>query len=121
MGSQYVILHATIEGANSWPLGLKLLKPYIGTLDIKDFHWAKKEGKWTTENKPLGEGMVDLKRYFGLLKENGIQGPFSVHYEYPLGGAQDGAKVITMKKEDVLAAMKKDLVTFKGLLKEAGL
>jgi len=65
--------------------------------------------------------MVNLKRYFSLLKEYTIQGPFSVHYEYPLGGAQDGAKVITMKKESVLAAMKQDLVTFKGLLQEAGL
>jgi len=121
IGSQYDILHATVEGANSWPLGLKLLKSYIGTMDIKDFYWVKKETKWISEETPLGEGMVDLKRYFSLVKEYAIQGPFSVHYEYSLGGAQDGAKVITMKKEDVLAAMKKDLATLKGLLKEAGL
>jgi L-ribulose-5-phosphate 3-epimerase len=121
VGSQYDILHATVEGANSWPLGLKLLKSYIGTMDIKDFHWAKKEGKWISETTPLGEGMVDLKRYFSLLKEYAIQGPFSVHYEYPLGGAQDGAKVITVEKKVVLSAMKKDLVTLKRLLSEAGL
>ena len=121
MGSQYDILHATVEGANSWPLGLKLLKSYIGTIDIKDFHWAKKEEKWISETTPLGEGMVDLKRYFKLLKEYKIQGPFSVHYEYPLGGAENGAKVITIKKEEVLTAMKKDLVTLKQLLSEAGL
>ena len=121
IGSQYDILHATVEGANSWPLGLKLLKSYIGTMDIKDFYWVKKERKWISEETPLGEGMVDLKRYFSLVKEYAIQGPFSVHYEYSLGGAQDGAKVITMKKEDVLAAMKKDLATLKGLLQEAGL
>jgi len=90
-------------------------------MDIKDFYWVKKERKWISEETPLGEGMVDLKRYFSLVKEYAIQGPFSVHYEYSLGGAQDGAKVITMKKEDVLAAMKKDLATLKGLLQEAGL
>lgn len=121
IGSQYDILHATVEGANSWPLGLRLLKSYIGTMDIKDFHWVKKEGKWISETTPLGEGMVDLKRYFSLLKEHAIQGPFSVHYEYPLGGAQDGASVITIKKEEVFSAMKKDLVTLRRLLSEAGL
>ncbi len=121
IGSQYDILHATVEGANSWPLGLRLLKSYIGTIDIKDFHWVKKEGKWIAETTPLGEGMVDLKRYFKLLKEYSIQSPLSIHYEYPLGGAENGAKVLTMNKEEVLAAMKKDLVTLKQLLSEAGL
>jgi sugar phosphate isomerase/epimerase len=121
MGSQYDILHATVEGANSWPLGLELLKSYIGTIDIKDFIWAKREGKWRSETTPLGEGMVDLKRYFKLLKEHAIQCALSLHYEYPLGGAENGAKVLTIAKEDVLAAMKKDLVALRGLLSEAGL
>jgi hypothetical protein len=65
--------------------------------------------------------MVDLKKYFKLLKTYTIQSPVSIHYEYPLGGAENGAKVLTMKKEEVLAAMKKDLVTLKQLLSEAGL
>jgi len=121
MGSQYDILHATVEGANSWPLGLNLLKSYIGTIDIKDFYWTKKEGKWHSETTPLGQGMVDLKKYFNLLKEYTIRGPVSIHYEYPLGGAENGAKVLTIKKEEVLAAMKRDLVTVKQLLSEVGL
>ncbi len=121
LGSQYDIMHATVEGANSWPLGLKLLKPYIGTMDIKDFHWAKKDNKWVAQLVPLGEGMVDFKKYFNLIKEYAIEGPLSIHYEYPLGGAENGAKVVTMPKEEILAAMKKDVSTLRGLLTEAGL
>jgi len=121
LGSQYDIYHATIEGANTWPVGLKLLNPYIRTLDIKDFQWLKKDGKWSAETVPLGEGMVDFKKYVGLLKTLGISGPISIHYEYPLGGAENGAKAITMEREQVRSAMQKDLVTLKAYLREAGL
>lgn len=121
LGSQYDIMHATVEGANSWPLGLKLLKPYIGTMDIKDFHWTKKDNKWVAQLVPLGEGLVDFKKYFSLIKEYTIEGPLSIHYEYPLGGAENGAKVITLSKEEILTAMKRDISTLKKLLIEAGL
>jgi sugar phosphate isomerase/epimerase len=121
LGSQYDIYHATVEGANAWPVGLKLLRPYIRTLDIKDFIWSKKDGKWSSESIPLGEGMVDYNKYFTILKQLHISGPVSVHYEYPLGGAEFGAKVITIKREDIIKAMKKDLITLKNLLYEARL
>lgn len=121
IGSQYDILHASVEGANSWTLGLKLLRPYIGTMDIKDYRWAKKDGKWIEEVVPLGEGLIDFKKYFKLIKEYTIEGPFSIHYEYPLGGAEKGAKVITMGKEEVLAAMKRDLTTLKKFILESGI
>ncbi|HEY5822869.1 MAG TPA: sugar phosphate isomerase/epimerase family protein [Cyclobacteriaceae bacterium] len=121
LGSQYDVLHANVEGANSWPLGLKLLRSHIRTMDIKDYRWAKKETGWKAEVVPLGEGMIDYKKYFKLVKEYNIQGPFSIHYEYPLGGAENGAKSITIPKEEVLAAMKKDVVTLKRMLAEAGI
>ena len=121
IASQYDILHAVVEGANSWPLGVNLLKPYIGTLDIKDFQWTKKEGKWVSEVVPLGQGAIDYKKYFKLIKDNNIEGPLSMHFEYPLGGAENGARVITMKKEEVLSSMKRDLELLKKLLGEAGL
>jgi len=121
LGSQYDIYHATIEGANAWPVGLKLISPYIRTLDIKDFQWSKKEGKWSSESVPLGEGMVDYKKYLGLLKQCNIRGPISIHYEYPLGGADQGAKALTMKREEVISAMRKDLTILKRYLTEASL
>ncbi len=121
LGSQYDIFHATVEGANSWPIGLKLLKPYIKSIDIKDFLWAKKEGKWISDVVPLGEGMVDFKKYFELLKQQAIKVPASIHYEYSLGGAEHGAATLTIKREDVIAAMKKDCHALKNFFRSADL
>ena len=120
IGCQYDIRHATVEGAHSWPNGLKLMQPFIRTMDIKDFHWTKKEDTWQLENVPLGEGMIDYKKYFSLLNQHQIRGAFSIHFEFPLGGAENGEKTITIAREEVFAAMKKDLLTLKGWLKGNG-
>ena len=98
IGSQYDILHATVEGSNAWPIGLKLLKPYIKSIDIKDFQWAKKDDKWIPDIVPLGAGFVDFKSYFGLLKQYAIHVPISIHYEYPLGGAEHGNSTLNDEK-----------------------
>jgi sugar phosphate isomerase/epimerase len=116
IGSQYDINHATVEGANTWPVGLKLLKSFIKSIDIKDFLWTNREDKWQIDYVPLGEGMVDFKKYFGLLKQYGISVPISVHYEYPLGGAEHGDRSLKMSREEVISAMKKDLTTLKNFL-----
>jgi L-ribulose-5-phosphate 3-epimerase len=121
LGSQYDIYHAKVEGASTWQVGMKLLSPYIRSVDIKDFVWLKKDGKWMVETVPLGEGMVDFKKYFELIKQLGISVPVSLHYEYPLGGAENGAVKITMKRDDIISAMAKDLETLKRYLKEANL
>jgi L-ribulose-5-phosphate 3-epimerase len=120
IGSQYDILHAMVEGANAWQLGLKLLKSHIRTLDIKDFVWQKSESKWKMQVVPLGEGMVDYNKYLRWLKEYNVHGPFSMHFEYPLGGAENGARLLTMRKEDVLMAIKRDVGVFRRMLAEAG-
>lgn len=39
LGSQYDVYHATIEGANAWQVGFRLISPYIRSIDIKDFKW----------------------------------------------------------------------------------
>jgi L-ribulose-5-phosphate 3-epimerase len=116
LGCQYDIRHATVEGANSWPLGLKFVAPYINTIDIKDFHWTYLEGKWKLENVPLGEGMVEFKLFFQLLHQIGIQVPYSIHLEYDLGGANKGARELTIPAPKVIAAMKRDLNTLKNYL-----
>ncbi len=109
LGSQYDIRHAVAESGTSWKNGLQLVHPLINTIVIKDFKWTEKNGRWRLENMPLGEGMVDFDAYFKLLKQYGIQVPVSMHYEYPLGGANSGKRTLTMEKPKVIAAMKKDL------------
>ena len=114
IGCQYDIRHATVEGGNSWPLGLKLLQSHIRSIYIKDFRWTKTNGAWHEENTPLGEGMVNFKKYFDLLKSGSYNGPISVHYEYPLGGAEEGAKKLNIDRAIVLTAMQKDLEKLKS-------
>lgn len=121
LGSQYDIYHAMIEGGYSWPVDLKLLAPFIKSLDIKDFIWKKDKDKWSSDTVPLGEGMVDFGKYLGLIRQLNISCPISIHYEYPLGGAEHGDVKLSMKRDDVISAMQKDLVTLKEHLKEATL
>ncbi|QJW89321.1 sugar phosphate isomerase/epimerase [Spirosoma taeanense] len=115
MGIQYDIRHATVEGGLSWPNGLRLLQPRIKTLVLKDFRWEKKDGKWVVQNTPIGEGMVDFKTYFGLLKKYNLRVPISLHVEYPLGGAEEGATRLSGSPERVFAAMKQDLARIREL------
>jgi L-ribulose-5-phosphate 3-epimerase len=65
--------------------------------------------------------LVDYKKFFALVKRLNIRCPLSLHYEYPLGGAEKGSKTITMKKEEILETIARDLKTLKGWLKETGL
>jgi sugar phosphate isomerase/epimerase len=120
IGCQYDIRHATVEGAHSWPVGLQLLNDHVKTINIKDFHWAKKDGQWKEENVALGEGMVDFKKYLGMLKTYNYKGPVCIHYEYPLGGAEDGATKLTVPKEKVFEEMRSDLRKLKQWIVEAG-
>lgn len=115
MGVQYDIRHAVVEGGLSWQNGLRLIHPQIKMLTLKDFVWLKKNGTWRAEDVPLGEGMVDLKAYFSLLKKFNIQVPLSLHFEYPLGGAEHGSSQISTDKKIIFAAMKRDLLKVKEL------
>ena len=65
--------------------------------------------------------MVDFKHYFKLVKKARFSGPITVHYEYPLGGANKGKRELTIPKNEVLSAMRKDLKKLKEWLKEAEL
>lgn len=121
MGCQYDIRHATVEGGQSWTTGLRLLAPRINSLDIKDFRWENENGKAKLVNVPLGQGTVEFARYFQLLRQHGVRGPISLHFEYDLGGAEGGSRTPTMPKEAIFAAMRQDIRTLKRLLSDAGL
>lgn len=118
-GVQYDVRHATVEGGNSWILGMNLIKPWIGTTDIKDFIWEKNpNGRWTAKSVPLGEGMVDFAAYFR--EYNSIKGsaPISIHYEYDLGGAEHGNLNPKMPLAEIRKWLVKDLTILTEKLKE---
>ncbi|MDZ4709197.1 MAG: sugar phosphate isomerase/epimerase family protein [Saprospiraceae bacterium] len=116
LGVQFDIRHAMVESANAWTNGLQILAPFIKSSDIKDFTWANKDGKWLVENVPIGQGVVDFKKYFQRLNDLKITGPLCLHLEYPLGGANDGAKNISIPPDQVTKAMKSDLMNLKKLM-----
>ncbi|GAB4045346.1 sugar phosphate isomerase/epimerase family protein [Spirosoma litoris] len=119
MGIQYDIRHATVEGGTSWPNGVRLLLPQIKTIPIKDFRWEKKGNQWVVQDVPLGEGMVDFKTYFQLLKKANLQVPVSLHIEYPMGGAEHGTTHLSIPRNDLFMAMKRDLNRLKEMWKSA--
>jgi sugar phosphate isomerase/epimerase len=119
----YDVAHAMIEGGmGGWVHSSRLLLPYTRGIAIKDFYWAKNaQGKWEHVWCPLGDGMVDLKRFLAMLKHAGFTGPVQMHFEYPLGGAEHGETTLSIDKTKVLAAMRRDLEKLRTLLQEAGL
>jgi len=118
IGCQFDVRHATVDGAKAWPTSFKLIHNHIGSMPIKDFYWAKDGEKWETKNIALGQGMVDFKQYFQLIKKYNIVKPLSLHYEYPLGGAESGATRLTVPQDDVIVQMEKDLKKLRSWLKE---
>ncbi|RAJ94373.1 sugar phosphate isomerase/epimerase [Larkinella arboricola] len=121
LGCQYDIRHATVEGGTSWPTGLRMIHPHIRFIAVKDVIWEKVDGKWKAVSVPLGQGMVDFPAYFALLKQLNVRVPISLHLEYPLGGADQGKRDITIPREKVYQAMQTDLQTLRAMLKKAGL
>lgn len=111
IGINYDIGHATIEGGyGGWIASLRIAGRHLRGIAVKDFVWAKDaKGAWKEKWCPIGEGMVKLDQFFGLVQAMDFSGPVQIHYEYPLGGANGGARTITIPKEEVFAAMKKDL------------
>lgn len=121
IGVQYDIRHAVVEGGVAWPLGMKLLAPWIKSTAIKDFLWKKENGKWIIENVPLGEGMVNFDAYLKEYIRLGISGPVSIHYEYELGGAELGNTKPKMSLDEITVFLKNDLNWLKKKFTEQGI
>ncbi len=113
-GVQFDIRHAMVEGPNTWPVFLEILSPYINSLDIKDYTWTGEEEKEVL-NVPLGEGLVPFKTYFEELRRFGVAGDFSIHYEYPLGGADHGTSELGISREQFSEQVGADLSYFTNL------
>ncbi len=123
VGVNFDIGHATVEGGmGGWINSFRVLKPYVRGVAVKDFTWAKDaKGAWKVQWAPLGEGMVHLPQFFGMVRDAGFTGPMQLHFEYPLGGADQGKTTLTIPPQDVFAAMKRDLNRLHGYLGQAGL
>jgi sugar phosphate isomerase/epimerase len=121
IGAQFDVRHATVEGANVWSVYYRLVAPYTRTLVLKDFYWEKTSKGWQLINCPLGEGMVNFKEFFRLVKTFGKPEVVIIHYEYPLGGVEHGDRELKIEKSQILDAFQRDLLWAKSNMKEAGL
>ena len=123
VGVNFDVAHATIEGGlGGWINSFRITGPYVRGIAVKDFAWAKDEsGAWQTQWRPLGEGMVHVAEFLRMVKASSFHGPLQQHFEYPLGGANDGKATITIPPAEVFAAMKRDLGRLRGQLLQAGL
>lgn len=120
LGVQYDVRHATAEGGESWPLGFRLLQPWIRCTDIKDFRWQQSPGKLVVEDVPMGEGVVNFDRYFKLVRELNVTGPMSLHFEYPPFERLKEPMPPAQKRTAFAAAMKKDVAVLKDRMARQG-
>ncbi len=112
IGVQYDIAHATVEGGFSWELALEIITPWINSLAIKDFIWAKEGNKWYPKWVPVGKGMVNYEKYLDQINPIISALPLSLHFEYDLGGAEHGNPHPTMAPEKIYELLKQDLHYF---------
>jgi sugar phosphate isomerase/epimerase len=115
IGCQYDVRHAVVEGANSWPNGLKLIAPWVKCTDIKDFKWTETDGKWNPVSVPLGAGIVNFDEYFSIIKTLNISGPMSIHFEYPPFENEKAKPDDNVKKKLFVTEIKRDTDRLKAM------
>lgn len=119
----YDVGHATVEGGlGGWIDSFRLASSYIRGVAIKDFIWQKGvRGEWVPAWLPLGQGMVHFPEFFSLLANASFDGPVQLHFEYPLSGAENGDRQLTIPREQLFSAMRRDLHRLRAYLSAAGL
>src|SRR5947209_3097560 len=101
MGVNYDVGHATIEGGlGGWIDSFKITGAHVRGIAVKDFLWTRdSKGNWREQWTPIGEGMVRFPQLFSMVSEAGFAGPLQLHYEYELGGANNGKSQLTTPRE----------------------
>ena len=123
IGINYDVGHATVEGGlGGWIASFRVAGKHLRGIAVKDFVWERDaRNGWREKWCPIGEGMVHLDQFMGMVQASDFDGPIQVHYEYPLGGANNGNRTLTIPREEVYAAMKKDLVRVRAAMAQAHL
>jgi L-ribulose-5-phosphate 3-epimerase len=134
IGVNYDIGHATVEGGyGGWIASSRLVKHSMSGIALKDFAWGQNkkssthqdpydkslsiENAWVPHWCAIGQGMVNFSGFFAIVKANRFSGPVQLHFEYPgLGGAQNGDKKLTIPRQELMDAMRRDLTFVKGVM-----
>jgi L-ribulose-5-phosphate 3-epimerase len=128
--------HATVEGGyGGWIDSARLVKDQMKGIALKDFAWEKNkganihrdpndkslgvEGAWVPHWCAMGEGMVNFPGFFAIAKENRFSGPVQLHFEYNgLGGAENGDKTLKIPRQELIAAMRRNLTFTRRVMHE---
>jgi sugar phosphate isomerase/epimerase len=133
IGMNYDIGHATVEGGyGGWETSAQLARESMRGIALKDFRWPSKseaaklssasakphsadiEPEWC----PIGEGIVDFSGFFKIIKANNFAGPIQMHFEYPsFGGAENGDTTLRIPKQQLIAAVRKDIDYVKSIMR----
>lgn len=116
VGCQYDVRHATVEGANTWILGMQLISASIKSLAIKDFTWRSENGRPQAVTVPLGEGMINWDIYFKAVRDLRIEGPVTLHVEYPLLEKGEERLSLSQQQDIIVGKLKKDVDFLKRYL-----
>ncbi len=108
-GCQYDVRHASVEGANTWILGMNLIADHINSLAIKDFTWLIVNGRPEAVTVPLGEGIVKWDLFFSTVKRLNISAPITLHVEYPLLSEAEESLTLLKKQEIIAGKLSKDM------------
>jgi len=115
VGYYFDVRHAVVEGGDGgWRTALDLVSPRLSMISLKDFFWEKSGGSWQQHDCPIGEGMVDWKRYFATLAKARFHGPVSLHIEYDIAGDTPAAQ-----EKNTLVAAERDFAFVKARIAEA--
>ena len=63
---------------------------------------------------------MDIFRYATVLRDLAFTGPMELQVEYPNGGAESGADKLTLPREMVMGAMKRDVLTIRAAFTQSG-
>lgn len=72
---------------------LRKVGRHVRSVHCKDANWSDKPGETWGEEKPLGEGSVDFRRFAAVLDEIGYQGPLTIEREIPQEPARQKAEI----------------------------
>lgn len=117
VGVNYDIGHAFAEGSRlAWRVNYRLIAPMIHMASAKDFAWEHDPQRgWRATHPPIGEGIVQWRDILSLMKEDGFQGPISIHVEYDVGGDTEEEH-----RRNMLDAIRNDLESLRGKMAEVG-
>lgn len=118
VGLHYDVAHMTSAGdLGTWRANLRAAGPYVRGVSVKDSLIEKlPDGRWSPRYVPLGQGEVELRELFPILREIKFNGPVEMQPEYENGGAQDAADRLTWPRERVLGNMARDLKVYRAAL-----